>query len=32
MKPGAYRTTLVATDNAGNGSKPTSLKLKVVRR
>ena len=32
MKPGAYRTTLVATDNAGNGSKPHSLKLKVVRR
>ncbi len=32
MKPGAYRTTLVATDNAGNGSKPRSLKLRVVRR
>jgi secreted trypsin-like serine protease len=32
MKPGAYRATLVATDAAGNGSKPRSLKLKVVRR
>jgi hypothetical protein len=32
MKPGAYRTTLVAADPAGNRSKPRSLKLKVVRR
>jgi hypothetical protein len=31
MKPGAYRATLVATDAAGNSSKPKSLKLKVVR-
>jgi hypothetical protein len=32
LKPGLYRTTAVATDAAGNHSKPAQLTIKVVRR
>ena len=32
LKPGSYRATLVATDPAGNRSKPRTLSFKVVRR
>jgi hypothetical protein len=32
LKPGSYRLTLVATDAAGNASKPKRLTFKVVRR
>lgn len=32
MKPGSFRATLVATDAAGNRSKPKRLALRVVRR
>jgi Tol biopolymer transport system component len=32
LKPGAYRATLVATDSAGNRSKPKRLTFRVVRR
>jgi hypothetical protein len=32
LKPGRYRATLVATDAAGNRSKPKRLRFRVVRR
>lgn len=32
LPPGRYRTTLVATDAAGNRSKPRRLRFRVVRR
>jgi hypothetical protein len=32
LKPGVYRATLVATDAAGNRSKPKRLTFRVVRR
>jgi hypothetical protein len=32
LKPGRYRATLVATDGAGNRSRPKSLAFTVVRR
>ncbi len=31
LRPGRYRATLTATDAAGNASKPTVLRFKIVR-
>jgi hypothetical protein len=32
LRPGKYRVALVATDAAGNSSRPLRLRFRVVRR
>lgn len=31
LKPATYKATIVATDKAGNRSKPRKLRLRIIR-